>query len=178
MPHRVPLTELIDQHYALVYRYAYRLSGNSGDAEDVTQQTFLQAQTCLDQLRDASAAKGWLCTIARNVYLKTLRIQSRQLPLEAVPEPVSVPPPPEIDPAALQSALNELPEEFRTPLVLFYFREFSYQEIADQLRVPMGTVMSRLARGKDHLRRRLSVPEDGVPVRVSAPRPVARLART
>ena len=55
----------------------------------------------------------------------------------------------------LQQVLNELPEEFRAPLVLYYFQEFGYRQIADQLGVPIGTVMSRLARAKTHLRRRL-----------------------
>ena len=63
----------------------------------------------------------------------------------------------------LQTALNELPEEFRLPLVLFYFHELSYQEIAAELSVPVGTVMSRLSRGKQHLRRRLVV-EDNISV--------------
>ena len=61
----------------------------------------------------------------------------------------------EIDSEELQQILNELPEEFRTPLILFYFEEFSYREIADQINVPIGTVMSRLARGKGYLRKRL-----------------------
>jgi RNA polymerase sigma-70 factor, ECF subfamily len=55
----------------------------------------------------------------------------------------------------LQQILNELPEEFRTPVILFYFDELTYREIAEQMNVPIGTVMSRLARGKAHLRRRL-----------------------
>jgi RNA polymerase sigma-70 factor (ECF subfamily) len=80
--------------------------------------------------------------------------------LDALPEPSdSIDEPLEFDSEKLQLALNELPEEFRFPLVLFYFQELSYQEIAAQLDVPLGTVMSRLSRGKQHLRRRLSVEE-------------------
>jgi RNA polymerase sigma-70 factor (ECF subfamily) len=62
---------------------------------------------------------------------------------------------PEVEPEQLQHALNELPETFRTPVILFYFEEFSYRDIAEQMELPLGTVMSRLARGKAHLRARL-----------------------
>jgi RNA polymerase sigma-70 factor (ECF subfamily) len=65
-------------------------------------------------------------------------------------------PPSEISSAELQKALSELPESFRTPVILFFFEEFSYRDIAEQLDLPMGTVMSRLARAKAYLRRRLS----------------------
>jgi RNA polymerase sigma-70 factor (ECF subfamily) len=58
----------------------------------------------------------------------------------------------------LQQALNELPEPFRTPLILYYFEEFSYRDIAAQMDVALGTVMSRLARAKAHLRARLLPP--------------------
>src|SRR5207253_1538973 len=60
-----------------------------------------------------------------------------------------------VDSQQLQNALNELPEAFRTPLILYYFEEFSYRDIAEQMSVPLGTVMSRLARGKAFLRQRL-----------------------
>jgi RNA polymerase sigma-70 factor (ECF subfamily) len=60
-----------------------------------------------------------------------------------------------VDPEQLQHAMSELPEDFRTPLLLFYFEDFSYREIAQQMQVPLGTVMSRLARAKAFLRGRL-----------------------
>jgi RNA polymerase sigma-70 factor (ECF subfamily) len=81
---------------------------------------------------------------------------------------------PEIDPAKLQLALNELDEAFRTPIILFYFEEFSYRDIAEQMELPIGTVMSRLARGKAYLRTRLqpAQPEEAsvVPDRDSGPK--------
>jgi RNA polymerase sigma-70 factor (ECF subfamily) len=64
-------------------------------------------------------------------------------------------PPAEIDAERLQTVLGELSEAYRTPIILFYFEEFSYRQIADQLGVPIGTVMSRLARAKAYLRSRL-----------------------
>lgn len=152
------LRMVIDEHYMLVYRYAYRLSGHQAEAEDLTQQTFLTAQQHFDQLRNTAAVKSWLCTIARNLYLRGHR-HDRQWdswcedfhPV-TTPEPVFA-----IDAEELQAAISQLPEEFRTPLILFYFREFSYKEIAVQLQVPIGTVMSRLSRAKAQLRSILSV---------------------
>lgn len=151
---------LVDAHYQALYRYAYRLSGSAFEAEDLTQETFCQAQTKLSQLRDWDRARSWLFCILRNAYLRRLRKQKQEKCvsldlLGEVPERVPLPLA-EIDPVNLQLALNELPEEFRTPIILFYFEEFSYRDIAEQLELPMGTVMSRLARAKAHLRVRLA----------------------
>jgi RNA polymerase sigma-70 factor (ECF subfamily) len=153
------LAALVEEHYSLLYRFAFRLTSSVADAEDLTQQAFLTAQRKLDQLRDPSRAKSWLCSILRNTYLKDLRSRA--------PIPVSLANTPEpadealdeatFDEQELQDALQELPEEYCTPIILFYFEEFSYKEIAEQMQVPIGTVMSRLARAKCHLRRRLTV---------------------
>jgi RNA polymerase sigma-70 factor (ECF subfamily) len=82
------------------------------------------------------------------------------VPLDSVPDLIDrLPEPlPEIESQRLQLVLSELPEEYRTPLILFYFDDFSYRDIADQMNVPVGTVMSRLARAKAHLRARLLTP--------------------
>ena len=69
---------------------------------------------------------------------------------------------PEVDPEELQRALSDLPEGFRTPVILFYFEDMSYRDIAEQMDLPIGTVMSRLARAKGHLRDRL-LPAAGTP---------------
>jgi RNA polymerase sigma-70 factor (ECF subfamily) len=70
---------------------------------------------------------------------------------------------PEIDPERLQQALNDLPEAFRTPIILYYFEDFSYRDIAEQMDLPLGTVMSRLARAKAWLRTRLTEPRHDLP---------------
>jgi RNA polymerase sigma-70 factor (ECF subfamily) len=150
--------ELIEQFAELLYRYAYRLTGNAADAEDLTQQTFLRAHQKSHQLREASAARWWLCSIMRNTFLSSRRHAEMTVSLEVVDESAFVEEPPDslIEPAELQKALLELTEEFRSPVILYYFEEFSYQEIADQMGVPIGTVMSRLSRAKAFLRRQLS----------------------
>ena len=159
------LSALVEEHYALLYRYAYRLTGSAADAEDLTQQAFLTAQTKLHQLREQEHAKSWLCTIVRNTHLKNIRDNGRAsvLALEHVTEPAEDSPiETTFDSELIQSVLDDMPEEFRSPLILFYFEEFSYKEIAEQMEVPIGTVMSRLARGKAYLRRRLAPREDAV----------------
>jgi RNA polymerase sigma-70 factor (ECF subfamily) len=153
---------LVDDHYASLYRYAYRLSGAADEAEDLTQETFCKAQLSLAQLRDVGRARGWLFRILRNVYLHRVRAgkQQRWVSLdsvgevaEALPDPV-----PPVDAERLQQALNDLPEVFRTPIILYYFEDFSYRDIAEQMDLPLGTVMSRLARAKAYLRTRLLAP--------------------
>jgi RNA polymerase sigma-70 factor, ECF subfamily len=161
------LRQLIDAHYEALYRYAYRLSGSAADAEDLTQEAFGKAFARLPQLRDPDRVKAWLFRILRNLYLHKVRDQKRHkvVPLDAVGDLPSrgddSPPAFDIDPARLQLALNELDEAFRTPIILFYFEEFSYRDIAEQMELPIGTVMSRLARAKAYLRSRLAPNDDG-----------------
>jgi RNA polymerase sigma-70 factor (ECF subfamily) len=157
---------LIDAHYQSLYRYAYRLTGSEADALDLTQEAFSKALGRLGQLRDPDRAKGWLFRILRNAYLHRVRDQRRHrmvsldsvgdLPEDAADAPADV------DPAQLQEALNGLDEAFRTPVILFYFEEFSYRDIAEQMDLPIGTVMSRLARAKAYLRGKLAPHADPV----------------
>jgi RNA polymerase sigma-70 factor (ECF subfamily) len=157
------LRSVVQEHHAAVYRYAFRLAGNQADAEDLTQQTFLVAQQRLDQVRDLEKIQSWLFAVLRSCYLKSFRRQrptqagSLELDMDTVPGPVESD---AIDREALQLALEELPPEFRIVVVMFYFEDFSYKEIAAQLEVPIGTVMSRLARAKMYLRRQLAAQTD------------------
>ncbi|MCA9076227.1 MAG: RNA polymerase sigma factor [Planctomycetaceae bacterium] len=150
--------EWVEEHSSLVYRFAYRLCGSAADAEDLTQQTFLTAHRKLDQLRDHEKARSWLLSIVRNTYLKSLRGSQQFVAFESCDgfaDPSHDQWESPIDGEELQAALNELPEEFRTPVILFYFEEMSYKDIATHLDIPTGTVMSRLSRGKAYLRQRL-----------------------
>jgi RNA polymerase sigma-70 factor (ECF subfamily) len=172
MDHRAcKLAELVERYYALLYRYAYRLTGSQADAEDLTQQAFLVAQARWDQLRDEDKAKSWLFTIARNAWLKELRSPRCRASclLDELPGPLAEKGPADFDEEQLQIALGELPEEFRSPVILFYFREFSYKEIAATMGVPIGTVMSRLARAKAVLRQRLTAPGRAAAALAGAP---------
>lgn len=151
--------ELVPLYYTALYRYAYRLTGNSNDAEDLTQETFCSAQAKQSQLREPEKVKSWLFSILHNGFLVRQR-KRRQATfasweewvqeIEARPEAL-----PLVESALLQAALMEVPEDFRAVLILYYFEEFSYRDIAEQLKVPIGTVMSRLARAKQFLKAKL-----------------------
>lgn len=161
----ISLPELIREHAGPLYRYAFRLAGQASDAEDLVQQTFLIAQQKLHQVREAVRASAWLYAVLRSCFLKSRRKPQPQLlstsddeqfPLDELAEqPAGDATDAWLDREALQLALSELPDEFRIIVLMFYFEELSYKEIAEQLDIPIGTVMSRLSRGKAHLRRRL-----------------------
>jgi RNA polymerase sigma-70 factor (ECF subfamily) len=159
---RQTVQRLVDDYYVALYRYAFRLSGSSADAEDLTQETFCSAQAKFFQLRDPGRARAWLFSILRKAYLRRVRDDKKKLcvSLDGIGDVPEVPDPlPEIDPEQLQQALNDLvcdkSEDFRTPIILYYFEDFSYRDIAEQMDLPIGTVMSRLARAKAYLRSRL-----------------------
>lgn len=150
------LTQLVAKHHQAVYRYAYRLSGSVADAEDLTQQVFLTLQEKLGQLRKAESVRSWLFTVLRNCFVKSLR-KRRPAPatnfeLNVDNIPSQTPESEEIDREQLQQALDALPERYRLVLVMFYYENLAYKEIAEKLDLPIGTVMSRLARAKGLLR--------------------------
>ncbi|MFO0816081.1 MAG: RNA polymerase sigma factor [Gemmatales bacterium] len=160
MAAHLPWDELVPLHYAALFRYAYRLTGSRSDAEDLTQEAFCSAQAKQSQLREPERVKSWLFSILHNAFLLQQRrrrqarfhswdewVEQDITMAEAAELPVEV--------EQLQAALMEIPDTFRAVLVLYYFEEFSYQEIADQLKIPLGTVMSRLARAKRFLKTRL-----------------------
>jgi RNA polymerase sigma-70 factor, ECF subfamily len=155
-PVNTDIAALVAQHHRDVYRYAYRLAGTPEDAEELTQQVFLTAQAKLAQLRQPESARSWLFTILKRSYIKSrghwrpISAGSLDLKLENIPE--RVPAADDVDREQLQLALDRLPPKHRLVLVMFYFEEASYREIAERLDMPIGTVMSRLARAKARLR--------------------------
>ncbi|MCE9565036.1 MAG: RNA polymerase sigma factor [Planctomycetes bacterium] len=176
------LHALIDAHYEALYRYAYRLTGSAADAEDLTQEAFGKAFVRMGQLREADRARAWLFRILRNLYLHKVRDDKRHriIPLDAVGDLPGrdADETPDIDPAKLQQAIDQLDEGFRTPLILFYFEEFSYRDIAEQMELPIGTVMSRLARAKAYLRTSLSAPGSDEEIEATKPEKSERQKET
>ena len=156
--------QLVDRQYAPLYRFALSLSKSEADAADLTQQTFFLWASKGDQLRDRSKAKSWLFTTLYREFLGRRRHEVRfpKIELDDVrEEEMSILPNVNaFDSATVLQALREVEEPFRAPLMLFYLEQFSYQEIADVLEVPIGTVMSRLSRGKASLRQRLLSKEE------------------
>lgn len=161
MPSEV-FTQLVDAHYAPLYRFALSLTRNPSDACDLTQQTFFIWARKGEQLREAAKAKSWLFTTLYREFLRGRRRAEHVTALEDLPPGDSDPAAPEVDVVTgmdaglVVEALQEVDEVYRVPLTLFYLEDLAYKEIADALEVPIGTVMSRLSRGKAQLRATLA----------------------
>jgi len=152
--------ELVRQHADRVYRLAYRLSGNQHDAEDLTQETFIRVFRSVQNYQPGTF-EGWLHRITTNLFLDMVRRRSR-IRMEALPEdydrvPADDPNPEQIYHDSrlgpdLQAALDSLPPEFRAAVVLCDIEGLSYEEIGATLGVKLGTVRSRIHRGRQALR--------------------------
>jgi len=152
--------ELVRQHADRVYRLAYRLSGNQHDAEDLTQETFIRVFRSVQNYQPGTF-EGWLHRITTNLFLDMVRRRGR-IRMEALPEdydrvPADDPNPEQIYHdsrlgAGLQAALDSLAPEFRAAVVLCDIEGLSYEEIGATLGVKLGTVRSRIHRGRQALR--------------------------
>lgn len=169
---KMDIAQLVAEHHRGVFGYAFRLTGSVHDAEDLCQQVFLTAQRKLGQLRNADSVRSWLFAILRGCFWKSCRKRrpvlagSLDLNMDSIPDQLA--PDAEIDREQLQQVLSQLPDRYRLVLAMFYFEDLSYREIAEQLDLPIGTVMSRLARAKSQLRGMLFGASPSVP----APHPV------
>ncbi len=160
----IDFQQLVDRQYAPLFRFGLTLAKSEADAADLTQQTFFLWAAKGHQLRDDSKAKSWLFTTLYREFLSKRRHEVRFPHVElddASDDDVAVSPNMNaLDSTAVVEALRELEEPFRAVLTLFYLEQFSYQEIAEMLEIPIGTVMSRLSRGKAHLRQRLMTKQE------------------
>jgi RNA polymerase sigma-70 factor (ECF subfamily) len=158
---RVPTWEEVARdHGHFLFTVAYRLTGNVDDARDLVQEALLRVRRGLATYEPGSL-EGWLARIVTNVFLDDVRRKKRR-PVQALPdEPdLVVPPAAAADDAAdaaglsteIQAAIAALPEEFRVPVVLCDVADQSYEDISRMLDVPIGTVRSRLHRGRKLLR--------------------------
>ncbi len=161
--HNSLLEKLVDSHYANLFRFALSLAGNEAEAADLTQQTFLLLATKGGQIREIVKAKSWLFTTLRREFYSMRQKSNRMVVIDEheqnqieAPENVELDYFKRANAIQVQEALAEVREVFRQPLALFYFEEFSYRDIAEILEIPEGTVMSRLARGREELRQILS----------------------
>lgn len=151
-------SQLVDVHYQALYRFALSLARREADACDLVQQTFYIWATKGESLRDTAKAKTWLFTTLYREFLRGRRRDGRITAIEDLPPSEqeiageSIDHVRRLDGAQVVERLQEVDELFRAPLTLFYLESLSYQEIADALEVPIGTVMSRLSRGKMQLR--------------------------
>jgi RNA polymerase sigma-70 factor (ECF subfamily) len=167
--------ELAMPYMSALYSAALRMTRNPSDAEDLVQETYLRAYRGFGGFKEGTNLKAWLYKILTNTFINTYRAKKRrpeqeQLDdvedfylyrrlggLEAVdadrsPEAEVLDAMPE---AVVKEALEELPEQFRMAVLLADVEGFSYKEIAEIMDVPIGTVMSRLHRGRKALQKRL-----------------------
>jgi len=152
--------ELVAEHADSVYRLAFRLSGNPHDADDLTQETFMRVFRSLKHYQPGTF-EGWLHRITTNLFLDMVRHRNK-IRMEALPEDYERVPGTDMTPEqaysvanldpALQDALDGLGPDFRVAVVLCDVVGMSYDEIADTLGVKMGTVRSRIHRGRTQLR--------------------------
>ena len=182
----------MNPHLDALYRNALRLTGNANDAEDLLQDTYLRAYRFFYQYQPGTNAKAWLFRIMNTVFLNDYRRKSRQgetvsydgledfylynrltedglggdHPETENPEKAVLE---KLDIEIIQQAIQALPIEFRETVALATVEEMSYQEIADTLEIPVGTVRSRLSRGRKLLQRALWEYLSGEEIRVSEP---------
>ncbi|MCF8161232.1 MAG: RNA polymerase sigma factor [Polaromonas sp.] len=157
--------DLVHAHQKRLYRFVLQKIGNGTDAEDITQQAFVEAASAYESYRGASELSTWLYGIAMNLVRNHLtRAPHRRYTFEtddALDDLISEQP----DPAeqlmhtqsiiALQNEINDLPEEMRSVLLLVTLDELSYEEAALMLSIPVGTVRSRLSRARSTLKQKL-----------------------
>ena len=149
-------------HLNDLFRTALRLTGERGSAEDVIQEVYLQAWRSFDRFESGTNCRAWLYKILfhcvshhRRKWFRFPLLKETEEFLEtnlAAPAPVAE----QVTDGEILRALDEIPAEFRSVVLLVDVEEFAYKEVAEILGIPIGTVMSRLSRGRALLRKRLA----------------------
>ena len=151
-------------HAAVIYRAAFRLCKTSDGAEDLVQETYYLALKKFNQLKNRKRSKYWLFAIMRNVFLKDIEKKKNRIEVEFDSVCYSLRNKTHLENEILEdefkktirSALDKLDENLREPIRLFYFEGHSYKDISNSLKIPIGTVMSRIARAKVRLKKDLA----------------------
>src|SRR6266446_4872951 len=162
----VDYEQAVSLFYEPLYGFAYSLSGNENDACELTQETFARLLAKGGQLRDGSKVKSWLFTTLYRVFLGW-KSRERRLPhleissVEHELPPIAAELVDTMERDTVREALLEIDERYRAPLTLYYLEEHSYEEIAELLEIPIGTVMSRLSRAKALMRESLATKSMG-----------------
>jgi len=153
----------VEQFYEALYKFAFSLAGNESDAADLTQDTYRVLLTKGVEIRNARSVKSWLFTTLYQQFLGRRRHATRfpETPVKSAEWELPTITPShadDLDGSLVVAALQQLEEKYRAPLAMFYLEELSYKEMADVLRLPIGTIMSRMSRRKAILRLRLQEP--------------------
>jgi RNA polymerase sigma-70 factor, ECF subfamily len=171
---RAAFAALIERHERRVYNLALRMTGREEDARDATQDAFLTVLRKLSSFRGEAAFTTWLHRVTVNACYDLLRKRQRAPMLERGDDLPAIEPPPAPDPAEdsslsldVQRALTQVPEDFRAVMILHDVHDLRQEEVAEILGVPVGTVKSRLHRGRVALARAMglsrAVPGKGEP---------------
>ncbi|MBI4557431.1 MAG: sigma-70 family RNA polymerase sigma factor [Candidatus Hydrogenedentes bacterium] len=165
--------KLVMEHLDMLFAVALRLTRNAADAEDLTQNTVVKALRFHDKFARGTYIKAWLLTILRNTFINEYRRRARRPTFveltgsepaaERGPDPEVAFEPKEHNSKDLlellddevKQAIESLPEDFKQAVIMADLEDMSYREIADAMKCPLGTVMSRLYRGRKLLRERL-----------------------
>ena len=152
---------LVHAHAGDLYRFAYWLCGDPARAEDLVQETMLRAWRALDSLHDAGAAKPWLLTIlrrehARGFERKVLDLTTLDDGLSVADEASGIDPEQAGSDAQLREAIMKLDSKYREPLLMQVLGGFTCEEIATELGVKPGAVMTQLFRARHQLRKSLT----------------------
>lgn len=153
--------QVVADCYNDVFRFALTLTKAEADAADLTQQAFLKFARKGQQLRDHAKIKSWLFTILRNEftdgYRRKVRVPMVELTIDKRSQ--DTPTAQQTDGKIALDALKKIDLIYREPLALYYLEGYTYPEIASILQIPIGTVMSRLSRGRTKLRDILRPPQ-------------------
>jgi len=156
--------QLVTQWSTDLYRFSYWLSQDKGLAEELVQETFLRAWKAIDQLKEIDKAKSWLFTILRREHAR--KFERKVIPINPEHELESVAGKSSDDTSTeafvLHQALEKLAPEYREPLLLQVIAGYSMDEIAEQLDLSKGAVMTRLFRARNRLRDQLEEPSNAV----------------
>ncbi|MDQ8205377.1 RNA polymerase sigma factor [Pelagicoccus sp. SDUM812003] len=157
------LKTIVDDHYQNLYRFAYSLTRSSDDAWDLTQEAFLRLAQKRSSIRSASAIKSWLYTTLYREFIRVAKKAKRFDPWEehestAQPSDTSLNQIRKAEANDLLDALGRLKTGYRQVVALYYLESYSYKQISEILDIPIGTVMSRLSRGKDMLKAEIQAP--------------------
>jgi len=166
LPEQQAFEEAVNVYYEPLFRFALGLSRSEADAADLTQRAYERFAEKSSALRDTAKTKTWLFTTLYRDFLQQKRHATR-FPESELDETIDATlvelPRADVmtDANAAVAALQALEEPFRATLILFYLQDHSYREIAEILGVPIGTVMSRISRGKEMLRMQMNPQDHG-----------------
>lgn len=157
-----PFSILVKRYEAKMMRYARKFLITQGDAEDLVQDVFLKAYVNIQSFDTSRRFSPWLYRIAHNTFINAIKKRGEEVPFFDVDTLFPHPTTNETGESDLERkelktkldiSLNKLPPKYREPLVLHYFEELSYKEIAEVLRIPVSTVGVRLRRGKNVMKK-------------------------